>query len=457
MSANKKMKHLTYGVALCALSFLTITSAQAAGFYLQEQSVSGQGASYAGEAAMARDASTIFFNPAGMTYLEGRQMQIGLHGLAPMQKLKNTGSTGFTGLNLTTTPSTPTAVNTLGGSDGEDPIGFAEVPNIFIAAPVNIDYLDKPLWIGLGVTAPFGLSNDYGQGFFARYDSTRTSLKTIDIAPTVAYEVTDWLSVGAGFDAQYVNVTLQNSLFNPSAVAPAAIPGSADGFQSLEGTNWSAGFNAGIMLEPTESTRIGLTYRSEVDHDIKGSSERSGVGTVLQLSGIRNGLFSGTANLDLPAIATIGIKHDIDPKWTVMAGGQWFDWSNFKKIRTVFDDNLQPVSDVAQNYNDTWAFNIGFEYKYSEELTLRSGYQYDPTPTKDNFRTTRTPDGDRNWLSGGLTYKLSDKLTLDAAVTYITVSDEDIALTRQSGLVTINGKTEDGQIFIGSLGMTYKF
>ncbi|MEM7798387.1 MAG: porin, partial [Chloroflexota bacterium] len=139
----------------------------------------------------------------------------------------------------------------------------------------------------------------------------------------------------------------------------------------------------------------------------------------------------------------------------------WFGWNNFQDIDAEVNTGTDP-DPVVQNYQTVWAFAVGAEYKYSDKLTLRGGMQYDETPTTDQYRTTRTPDGDRTWLSTGATYSLNDKIDLDFAATYIWISEEEISVTRNTPFSGLGGTTQvnadtDGSVGIVAAGFTYKF
>ena len=160
----------------------------------------------------------------------------------------------------------------------------------------------------------------------------------------------------------------------------------------------------------------------------------------------------------LPDIWTLGVAQDVNDKWRIMGQVTRFGWSNFQEIAPVRDDGVA-VDPVVQNYQNTWAFAIGAEYEYSPEWTFRAGYQFDETPTTDEFRTTRTPDGDRNWFTAGTTYTWNENFTVDFAAAYIDVGEEEISVVRNGGGVTgsnVNADT-DGQVGILSLGLNYKF
>ncbi|MGE4313133.1 MAG: OmpP1/FadL family transporter [Pseudobdellovibrionaceae bacterium] len=355
--------------ALCAVvggaALFGATSAQAAGFYIQEQSVSGLGSAFAGSTTSINDASTAYFNPANMTKLDSAQINVGVHALIPYSNLEDTGST--------------VGATAIGGSDGGNPYSVTPVPNIHIAYP----WMDKRLWTGFSVTAPFGLSNNYNDDFFGRFDSTSSDLQVLDFSPTAAFKATNWLSIGGGLDIQHANATLKGAV-SPS---PLALP---EGESKLKGSDTTVGYNIGITLTPMEGTDIGATYRNGVSHELDGRISVSGLTGPLAAGNFNA---SGSADLDLPDIAAFGIGQDIGDKWRVMANATHFGWSNFKTIAPVRDDGVA-VTATPQNYEDTWAFAIGAEYEWNQQWTFRAGYQFDETPTTDGFRTTRTPDGD---------------------------------------------------------------
>lgn len=409
---------------LCAGSYFTYAAApaNAAGFYIQEQSVSGLGSAFSGSVTNLNDPSTIYFNPAGLTKVEGTQAQLGVHVLLPKADLTDTGTT----TPITTTPGT---------EDGGNPYDPTPVPNAFISHQIN-----SKVWVGLGVSAPFGLASDYGDDWFGRYDSTETELTTIDVQPTVAFKVNDQLSIGGGINIQYADAKLKNAVF-----------GGTEGEATLKGDDWSYGYNIGVQYRPLESTTFGLNYRSAISHTLDGN-------VLIQNSGALDRDDSASADLDLPDIATLGVAHKISPKWTVMGQATWFGWNNFQDIDPEPDTGTD-LAPTVQNYQTTWAFAVGAEYEYSDQWTFRGGLQFDETPTTDEYRTSRTPDGDRTWVSLGATYDYSDRLSLDLAATYIDIEEGEINVLRNgTGATssTISADT-DGHVGILALGLTYKF
>ncbi len=324
------------------------------------------------------------------------------------------------------------------GGNGGNPYDPTPVPNAYIAYP----WMNGQLWTGLGVSAPFGLANEYDEDYFARFDSTETELLTINVSPVVAFQAAPWLSLGGGVDIQYADAELKNTVGGFSALT------APEGEATLKGDDISVGYNLGFLVTPMEGTDIGFSYRSAISHELDGDISLVGAGPLDFAS-------SGSADLDLPDIWTLGVAQDLNDQWRLMGQVTRFGWSNFQEIAAVRDDAVA-VDPVVQNYQNTWAFAIGAEYAWTPEWTFRAGYQFDETPTTDEFRTTRTPDGDRNWFTLGATYDINEKFSLDMAGAYIDVGSEEISVTRNGTGAQVNADT-DGSVGILSLGLNYKF
>lgn len=411
---------------------LSAGQAQAAGFYIQEQSVSGLGAAFSGSTTNLNDASTIYFNPAGMTNLQGTSANLGVNLLIPNSEVKNNGSTA---------PLTMA----LGGSSG-NPYDPTPVPNGYISHQIN-DWW----WAGIGVTAPFGLASDYGETWFGRFDSTKTELAIIDIQPTMAFQIAPWASIGVGVNIQHSDADLRNHV-NLVGL------GLGEGTSKLSGDDWGVGYSIGMQFKPFDGTTVGLNYKSEVHHKLDGRIE------VNTLAGAPVGALTsnGSAKLTTPDHATFGIAQKLDDRWTVQGQVTWFGWNNFDNI-TAIRDSGAIASRVDQNYQTTWAYAIGAEYVANDAWTFRGGMQFDETPTTDEYRTSRTPDGDRTWFSLGATYKFAPQWSVDMAATYIDVEDGTINVARApanpatgAGAGIMRAKTE-GEVGIFALGLNYKF
>ena len=407
---------------------------QAAGFYIQEQSVSGTGTAFAGQVAMPRDASILYYNPAGLTHLDDAQVNAGIHMIDGLGEMEDTGST--TSGAITIVSGQPSSIN-----DGGNPFPPGYVPNFYAATPL----MNGDLWAGIGVSVPFGLATVYDEGFFGRYDSKKSSLRTMDIQPTLAYQVSDKVSIGGSVIVQYARADLDNKALFPLG------GGNFDEVDSeLTGDDWAYGVNLGIMYEPWDDTLIGLNYRSQTNQELEGSLTFVGptLGVVTT---------AGAADVDLPEIASIGASHKLNDRWTIMGHASWFGWGAFDAIdATTANPALTPGA-ILQNYQDSWAFAIGADYTLNEAWTLRGGFQYEETPVTDEFRTTIVPDGDRLRFGAGFTYNMNDKMSLDVGGNYIETKDESLNITRNEGLSTVSADYEGAGGVILSAGFNYKF
>ncbi len=398
--------------------------AAAQGFYIPQQSVTGLGRSFAGEAAFAGDASTIYFNPAGMTELKGAELVGGGNLIAIDQNLTNRGSTNTTGAAVP------------GGESG-NPYDPTVVPHVYLAYP----FLDRRAWVGVGLNAPFGLASDYGDGWFGRYNATETDLRVMNLSITGAYRITDTLSVGGGVDIQKADVTLKRRIFTGT-----------DAFYKVEGDDVAAGFNVGVLWKPLPSTRIGLHYRSHLDHDIEGEQSVSNSSSPL----VANGTVAGKAALKLPDIASIGVAHRLDDRLTVTAGASWWRWSRFKEIDVQTTTGFNPPSDV-QHYVDSWQVGVGAEFAWSDALTLRAGMSFYQTPVQTEFRSTRTPDGDRFRLGIGASYAFSESMVLDVAYAHIFVDQGEVDIRNGTTGANFTRAKAESAVDIVGVALRYRF
>lgn len=416
-------------VTTASLAAILTTASEigaAAGFAIIEQSASGMGNAFAGAGAVAEDASTIFFNPAGMTHLKGRHQVVGaIHGIAPNAQFNDQGS--LSNPLLGPVP--------LFGSDGLNGGTTALVPNLYYAGRIN----DR-LSIGVGVNAPFGLKTEYPDRWKGRYHAIKSDLKTIDINPAIAWQVNDMLSIGAGFSARYVDVELTNALdfgtivcsgaFGPppagSCVPGAAIaPFSNDGRQILNGTDWGYGYNLGLLAEPRPGTRVGLSYRSKISHDIDGDVEFI---VPAGLPAAVGGAFANTgasADLDLPETVSLSGYHEVNDKLALLADVTWTRWSRFNELRVRLDNGTESVQ--PEDWENVFRYSLGLNYRASKEWLFRGGIAYDEEPIPDaQRRTPRIPGNDRKWVSIGFSHTPSDRFKWDVGYSHLFINDTPI-------------------------------
>jgi len=388
---------------LSALLLTAATPAFAGGFYLQEQSPLAVGRAFAGEAAIADSAATIFYNPAGMTNLPGTQVEAGAQFLLIDSHQRDLGSTR-------SVPGSATRFPTGGGNGGNPFDQPVFIPSGYISHHVA----NSPIWLGLGISAPFGLKVVYDDGWFGRYDSLRSDLKTYNFQPSVAVKFGN-ISVGGGVDIQSMTATLTAALPNVSPLLP-------DGNINIHGKDLAFGWNLGVQGE-FGPLRLGAHYRSHIDHDLSGLVKITGL--VGPLAGANSTRF-GFAPISVPDIYSVGGVYSFG-KARLLAGGEFTKWSRFNAI-TVENQGTVFLSS-AQNYRDTWTGNVGVEYDLSPRLTLRAGSLYDQTPTRDGFRTTRVPDGNRVWATAGATAHVTQAIAVNLSYAHIWVDREPINRT----------------------------
>jgi long-chain fatty acid transport protein len=319
---------------------------------------------------------------------------------------------------------------------------------------------------------PFGLSTEYDSGWVGRYHAIKSEVATFNINPSIAYKLNDRLSLGAGLNVMHASAELSNAV-DYSAVClssqtPAtcaslglATPGTAstDGHFSVEGDDWGFGFNLGLLFELTDQTRIGVAYRSQVKQELTGDADFTAptgptipapIAAVLADTG-------ATAPVDLPASLSLSVSTEVAPKWQLMADLTWTQWSDFEELRIIFDNPLKADSVQPENWDDSYKFALGLNYRYSDQWTFRGGIAYDQTPIPSvEYRTPRIPGNDRKWIAGGFSYSASPTLTLDFALAHLFVSDTELDATDESFGHQVSGTYEiDANILSAQANWTF--
>ncbi len=411
-------KRLTLAMLLAATAGAT-GAAWASGFQLMEQNASGLGNAYAGAAAAAEDASTVFFNPAGMSWLAGRQAVIVGHFIKPSARFDNTGSTA--------------AAGGFGiGPNGGDAADLVFVPNAYLSWPLT------PKWTaGIGFNVPYGLATDYDTNWVGRFHALRSDLTTINVNPSVAYKVSDALSLGVGLNWQRAEAELTKAV-NYSFVAAAAgiggVPAGSEGTNRISGNDTSWGWNAGLMFRLTPQTRLGLAYRSAIGYKLDGTvtyaNRPAPLQAALGVPALAAQIGDGpvTADLKLPATASAALKHSIDSRWDVLADVTWTQWSSFKSLVVVRAGGVI-LENTPQNWRDTWRVGLGLNYHANDRWTYRTGVAYDRSPVPEAYRTPRIPDQDRFWLALGAQYKVSRAGAIDFGYAHVFVKDPQLNMT----------------------------
>jgi long-chain fatty acid transport protein len=481
---NKTFRRTAVASAVSGIA-LALSAGQAFGsaFALAEQNVMGLGNAFAGAAATAEDANTVWHNPAGLARLNLPQVEAAIHMVIPSAKFQNANSQAA-------------ALQPLGGTGG-DAGSAAFVPNMYGSIAVS-----DALHLGIGVNVPFGLKTEYSDGWLGRYQALKSEIKTININPAFGWKVTPNFWVGAGANYQHFEATLTNNVNYSGALAqgygqaaagglitPAqalALSGASAGldtFAKITGDDSAWGWNVGAMLSfngdannDPGAGRIGLAYRSKLKYDVVGSVNftnpaapvLSGPLAPLQpvVSTVSNTinqtrLFNGGVNLDIemPATASLSYYQKVNQQFDILADVSWTGWSVIKELRIRRADG-STLQVLPQNFDDTWRFAAGLNYYPNDKVVLRAGVAYDQSPVNDIDRSARLPDSDRTWLTVGARYKYSSALNFDLAAGYIFVKNGSINNSGTPASVAANGLINgeyDNHVIIVSGQFNYRF
>lgn len=420
-----KLKSLSFSVMIIGMAAgLTSQMAVASGYHFGTQSVSSQATANA-SAAEAADASTIFYNAAGMTKLEGTNISGAVNLVLPDVEYSN-GKGNY-----------PNGTSISGQTSGKLSEDVVAVPHLYLTHKLN----DR-VAVGVGVYVPFASETEYQRDSVLRYNVNQTGLKTIDINPALAIKLNEQHSLSVGLLAQYAKATLrQYANFGAFTVTGGVAPagnGNADGYAEVEGDDWGYGFTLGWLWDVSENTRIGLNYRSKVEHTLKGEAKWSvpagvpvssggPVGASLRAVGYAA---NESAKVDIvtPESLSLHGMHKLDPKWTLFGDLTWTRHSRFDTVDVVYGNTKYPSNTNYTRLNpawdDTYKLALGASYQYSAPLQLRFGVAYDQSPVPDdNHRLSTIPDNDRYWFSVGGKYDLSKNSSVNLAYSYIYIKD----------------------------------
>ena len=421
-------------ITLTALGTILVASnAMAAGFHLREQSAAAQGNAFAGATAGAENNSYAYFNAAGLTRHKGTQINMGATYVVPRAEAQNIRD-----------------ANGRRNQDINNIVHSAWVPNGTISHQV-----DDKLTVGVSLNVPYGMITKYDQEWYGSDHGITSKVMSSTVTPMAAYKLNDKLSIGAGLQMQYIKARLTSS-----ATGTAGTPYASLGKTSLEGDAFDIGYQLGAMYEFNDKTRLGVNYRSEINHKLKGEIESPNIGLINPGAAV---LLNQdiSAKLDTPAMFSVGAYHQINDKWAVMAEYQRVFWSSFENLDIVGKNVNNPmtglISHTAENWRDTNFFAIGASYQIDDQWKLRLGLAKDESAARKAQRTPRIPDSDRTWYSAGLSYQYNENLTFDVAYTYIQAKDASMntALTGNGGNHVSADYKNSVKLF--GLSLNYKF
>ena len=372
---------------------LAVVSADsfAAAFQLAEQNVSGLGRAYAGEAAVADDASVVARNPALMSLFKDKQISVA--GIAVIPDVSLKGESAAYGLDES--------------SIDDDSIA----PSAFIPAGYFTMPLNDKVSLGFGAFSNFGLSTEFKDDYAAGSIAGETEIVTVNMNASASYKINEQFSLGLGLNYVYADA----KVIRNAGANPLGLPANTQ-IAHLEGDDYGFGWNIGAMYQLDENNRFGFNYRSETDIDFEGEYSNQLPAAV---GGFAGTTVPGELKLTLPAIAEFSGSHQLDKKLGVHYSILWTGWDSFQKLEAYTPSKEAPVFSKEENFSDSMRYSIGTDYQYSDALLLRAGIAYDESPADQSNLSISIPDTDRFWFSFGGNYAFSENSNVDLGVSIL--------------------------------------
>ena len=429
--------------AACALMLLFSGTAFASGFGVFTQGASGLGQANA-VVAHATGPSSLYFNPALLNDVPGRQVEFGTTGIYADRSIDlDSGS----------------------AEDGESTWNFPS--SAYYTHQVN----DR-LSTGFGLFFPFGLSTEWDEDYEGKYLGTYGEITTLNINPVMSYRLTETLSIAGGISLLYLDATLKKKINQTGAhtLLDLALSGGVGGVlpplsssedigQRFEGEGWGHGFNLGALYRPLPQLSFGMTYRSHIDIDVQGRASFSNVDPALDMFVPDT---NGHADIRLPAQAAAGIAYSGIDSLVVEVGARWEDWSSTDELKVELDSQVlgQSTDIVPRDWRSTWSYNIGGQYRINERVALNAGYLFGENAVPDSTFEPLIPDTDAHLFTFGMEYRTGE-WTISGAFGYEKHDSRDKDNDLGDPLVTPPSGTANGtyetDIYLAGLSVAYRF
>lgn len=419
-------------VIICA-SFASISTVLfsatvfGAALALYETGAPDLGTASAGRAAMAADASTAASNPAGMTLLDRSQLLGATGALLPF-------------INFDAAPQTTKS----GGSGGNAGV-FMPLGSFFY-----VYRLSNRLRLGIAVFSDFGLGGDYGKQWVGRYYVTEEALVTAKVNPSIAYKLTDWLSVGAGFSFAVGRLTFQSRVNN-------ILPRLPDGRLALESWDEAFGGNAGVLLRPLPKLRLGLTYQSPEDFKFGFNPFFSGLGPGLRALGRRIGGTRINIPVTEPQQGMASAVYEVLPNFSLMGNVGWQNWSAFGEFPVGISARTQRTIEANLHFSDTYQLAIGQQYKLSERWLWSAGFAYDSSSVSQENRSVVLPIDRQLRYGTGIQYEINSDVTAGAAWEFLDAGPGPLSNRRGPLAGTLQGHYSTNYLNFVALNLIWKF
>lgn len=406
-------------VFLLLLFMIGTMTTQAGGFQVSLHGQKQTGMGLVGT-SLVPDASCMFYNPGGLGFMKQKYSFAGgvcfLRSFATFQKA---------GLSTYQAHS-------------DNPLGTPFY--IYGAGKVN----DK-LGVGIAVNTPYGNKFKWGNDWAGRYLIEDISLMAIFIQPTVSYKLNNMISIGAGFVFATGSVDLNKAL-------PVTFENGSDGQVNIKGSTTSTGFNAGILVKPTEKLSIGLDYRSKVEMKVSGADAKFTVPASLSTNFPADNKVKVT--LPCPANFDVGASYELTEKLMVGVSFNYVFWDVYDSLIFDFETNTPALADSRnpREYSNALIFRVGGQYRVNEKITVRAGAYYDPSPCNKDYFNPETPSLNITALSCGFSYNPTTRLAIDASFLYLMGQEGDRMYTPDN----FGGKYKT-RLYIPGIGVSYNF
>jgi len=428
MSSVKSSRKIAFAIFLAFVFLFQNDAADAGGFAVRDQSVSGLGSSFAGVAA-GYDLSSMFWNPAGVSIARTNQAEGHNSIIVPSSEIQ-----GAAFFEPQTGGSVP--LSTLDPSSG-DLARDGVLPAMYLAIPLNERWS-----AGIAVTSPFGLtSKPETTNWVGKFDARTSKLRTYNFNPVVSYKLTDQLAVAGGLQVEYMNTKLASAFPGIGGLSGPNPSTTIDDADALD-----VGYTLGVLWHSAIGTDIGVGFRSSIEHELEGDLRVAGVPAL--------GSVGVSAGLETPEIVTASFRQKLGERTTLLGTVEWTNWSRLDVVQIRSRGvNLalgapkvgSVVSELPLNWDDGWFYSGGIEYKPNERMTLRAGAAYEESPVQSvSQRTLRDPDTNRVWASLGATYEINDTMSVDLA--YAHVFYEDGAIDRTTPIGALGGVRVLGEV-----------
>ncbi|EKF54020.1 outer membrane protein P1 [Galbibacter marinus] len=411
---------------LIVLALLCFSVSYAGGYRIALQGQKQLAMGHTG-VAVINSSELVFFNPSGLTFL-------------------NEKFTVSVGANLVF--ANISFQNQNYGWHTEDKNSAATPFNVYAAYKIN-----EWVSVGLGIYTPYGSGVEYPKDWEGSHLINDISLASIFVQPTVAFKINDIVSIGGGPIFATGNVNFNRNIDRTTT----DVNGNRTNV-TIDKTGITAwGYNLGLTVKPTEKLTIGVNYRSKIQMDAKdGEADFQNVPEGGNLQGQFDQV-TFDASLPLPAELTVGASYAINEKWLVAFDYNRVYWNAYENLDVEFSNGQSSIN--PRNYKNSSTYRFGLQYNATPRLVLRGGYYFDESPVQSGYFAPETPRNDSNNFTGGFSFKLSDRFTIDASFLYIHFDEveESYDHYQENGQNISFGGLYKNNGFVPGLGITYGF